>query len=169
MQIEESPFKANKEGSAVFLPLEESLSAARRAAKRALLAGVEPVRFHVTQEIDYYPGMIDALLAEGRRFFEHVEPYCADMRGEEKGALRCIAMWDMRHWEGLLLHEDNDGLCGAYLPACTEATARAERDFAENLAELARRAEPLRLRMEIPARSTPWRIEDILTFLSRRI
>lgn len=167
MRIEERPFEGIREGSAVFVPLEGSLGALRRATRRSLLAGGEPARFRVAQEVVYYPGMVDMLLADGARFLREIEPCRANLTGADGGALRCVAMWDMR--EGLLLHEGAGGLRGACLPVCTRDEARAERDIAERLMELSRRAEPLRLRVEVPARPGPWRLQDILALLSEQL
>ena len=71
-------------GEAVFLPPERCLWDIRQASKHALLSGHRPQRFIVADEMMYYPGALERVLASPDMIDETVQAYREAMRGEER-------------------------------------------------------------------------------------
>ena len=155
-------------GKAIFLPPERCLWDIRQASKHALLSGHKPQRFIVADEMMYYPGALELTLTSPDMIEEAVEAYSEAIRGEERGCLRCVYLWESPG-EGVLLHLEEERLLGAYVPLVTEEIARKEHALSLSLATLAREAQnmPLLLERELP--SGRYQLSELLQVLSEQL
>ena len=155
-------------GEAVFLPPERCLWDIRQASKHALLSGHRPQRFVVADETMYYPGALERVLASPDMIDETVQAYREAMRGEERGCLRCVYLWESRG-EGVLLHLEEERLLSAYVPLVTEDIARGEHALSLSLATLAGEAQNIPVVLERELAPGRYQLSELLHLLSEQL
>lgn len=155
--VEVSDLRVNEKGTvqsgrAVFLPLHGDLEELRRETKRVLLDGAELRAFVVCREEIFYPRLGERLLLTEPPLVDLTPPLGGEVSGCERGALRCMALWDEEYGDGALLHRDVNGIWGAYLPVMTLEQARREQEISRTLVRLAADAGEIPIRMAMGAR-----------------
>ena len=156
-----------KKGTAVFLPMQDNLFFLRQNTKKALLQGKEELPFFVTDEIDYYPRMLDTLLFNQKELEFTLDKFRPLMQGTENGALRCVAFWEMGPWTGILFHQSEEGMLAAHLPPLSKNAILHELDFAHRLEDLSRDAEDMKIDLDNTLPAGRWLLRDILARLSK--
>lgn len=156
-----------KKGTAVFLPMHDNLFSLRQNTKMALLEGKEELPFFVTDEIDYYPRMLETLLFNQKELESALDDFRPVMQGTENGALRCVAFWEMGPWTGILFHQSEDGILAAHLPPISKNTIQSELDFAHRLDALSRDAKDMKIDLDKTLPAGRWFLKDILSRLSK--
>lgn len=154
-------------GTAAFIPLQTSLSAMRRASKRAILSGLATERYLLLGESLLYQ---DGLLEQMLRSPALLETELAEMNlisaPPAQEALGCVALLSAQSNQGVLICRRDGHWQGAYWPLMTAEKAAQEQLCAQNLLRLAADDATRSIDFPLSLCIEKQKISDILTALS---
>ena len=113
------PRSINKNGEAAFIESRSSIFELYQASIRIVRVGAFFQPYHITRDIDYFPGILNEMLWSQDAIEKLAQEYHNAITGITAGRINCFLLLDGSPEEGILLHDSGEKLLCAYYPPIT--------------------------------------------------